>query len=217
MLSKFFKIKKYITYKITIFLEFFSKKGQIDLYSEIGRWIYLLSSLNSTLVIVEIGTWNGKGSSSLISAGVIKSGVPNKSVIGLEINKQLALSARKNLAKYEFFKVIHGNIVEISEIDSVNLSNLEQKWIKEDLANIELAPNVLDQLPQEIHLLVLDGGEFTTYAEYQILRSRIRGFIVLDDTNTRKCRRILNEALEQGLVVFESPERNGVAVLYISG
>jgi hypothetical protein len=153
----------------------------------------------------------------LISAGVIKSGVPNKSVIGLEINKQLALSARKNLAKYEFFKVIHGKIVEISEIDSVNLSNLEQKWIKEDLANIELAPNVLDQLPQEIHLLVLDGGEFTTYAEYQTLRSRIRGFIVLDDTNTRKCRRILNEALEQGLVVFESPERNGVAVLYISG
>jgi hypothetical protein len=201
--------------KMKAALPFFFEKGQIDLKSEVGRWIYFLSSLSSTSVIVEIGTWNGKGSSNLIARGVIKSKNLDKTVIGLEINKNLFTKARKNLKKHQFFKVLHGGIINISEVDRVDLTDSEINWLRGDLIDIEKAPNVLDQLPSEINLLLLDGGEFTTYAEYKNLKNRINGYVILDDTESRKCRRILLEAKKEKLVIFESHERNGTAVLYI--
>jgi hypothetical protein len=204
--------------KIEAALPFFFEKGQIDLKSEVGRWIYFLSSLSSTSVIVEIGTWNGKGSSNLIACGVIKSQNLNKTVIGLEINKNLVTKARKNLKKYQFFKVLHGSIINVSEVDEVDrvdLTGPEINWLRDDLIDIEKAPNVLDQIPSEINLLLLDGGEFTTYAEYKNLKNRIKGYVILDDTESRKCRRVLLEAKKEKLVIFESHERNGTAVLYI--
>ena len=100
--------------------------------------------------------------------------------------------------------------------DSDDLTDSEINWLTDDLINIEKVPVILDQLPSEINLLLLDGGEFTTYAEYKNLKSRIKGYVILDDTESRKCRRILLEAKKEKLVIFESHERNGTAVLYIS-
>lgn len=196
-------------------LPFFFEKGQLDLKSEVGRWIYFLSSLSSTAVIIEIGTWNGKGSSNLIARGVVKSKNLGKVVIGLEINKNLVTKAQKNLKKYQFFKVLHGSVINVSEVDRVDLTDAEINWLRDDLINIGTVPNVLEQLPSEINLLLLDGGEFTTYAEYKNLKNRINGYVILDDTKSRKCRRILLEAKKDKLVIFESHERNGTAVLYI--
>ena len=175
-----------------------------------------MSSLSSTSVIIEIGTWNGKGSSNLIARGVVKSKNINKTVIGLEINKNFVTKAQKNLKKYQFFKVLHGSVVNVSEVDRDDLTDSEINWLTDDLINIEKVPVILDQLPSEINLLLLDGGEFTTYAEYKNLKSRINGYVILDDTESRKCRRILLEAKKEKLVIFESHERNGTAVLYIS-
>lgn len=45
------------------------------------------------------------------------------------------------------------------------------------------APNVLEYLPQKIDFLILDGGEFTSYYEYLILKNRSK-YIFLDDTCT---------------------------------
>ena len=205
-----------IKIKIKAVLPFFFEKGQIDSKSDIGRWIYFLSSLSSTSVIIEIGTWNGKGSSNLIARGVVKSKNINKTVIGLEINKNFVTKAQKNLKKYQFFKVLHGSVVNVSEVDRDDLTDSEINWLTDDLINIEKVPVILDQLPSEINLLLLDGGEFTTYAEYKNLKSRINGYVILDDTESRKCRRILLEAKKEKLVIFESHERNGTAVLYIS-
>ena len=217
MESIFVRIINYIIIKLKAALPLFFEEGQIDSKSDIGRWIYFLSSLGSTSVIIEIGTWNGKGSSNLIARGVVKSKNINKTVIGLEINKNLVTKAQKNLKKYQFFKVLHGSVVNISEVDRDDLTDDEINWLLDDLINIEKVPVILDQLPSEINLLLLDGGEFTTYAEYKNLKSRINGYVILDDTESRKCRRILLEAKKDKLVIFESHERNGTAVLYIPG
>lgn len=195
-----------------------AKVGQIGPGDEIGRWLELLASLDSVISIVEIGTWNGLGSSLQIAKGVQKGHHNrnlNKQVVGVEVNFQMWKRATKNLRKYQFFTVVHGSLVEASALDSTNLSDLEEVWLAQDIKYIESSPLATSKIPDSIDLLVLDGGEFSTYSEYQILKQRASKWLVLDNTNLRKCKKVLHEAINwDGFsLVFQSDERNGVAVL----
>jgi hypothetical protein len=195
------------------------KSGQISPNQAIVRWIYLLASLPNVSSIVEIGTWNGLGSSKCIVEGVLSRGSTlDKAikVVGLEVNPEMYKSAKRNLAKYPFFEPELGSIVIAENLDSANLSEIEEVWFLQDKAFIEGAPYVIDKIPATIDLLILDGGEFSTYAEFSILSSRINKWLILDDTKTRKCKKIIEE-IHRGKfpfeIVWESSERNGTAVL----
>ena len=79
-------------------------------------------------------------------------------------------------------------------------------------------PCVLPQLPETIDLLVLDGGEYTTYPEFVALRDRTRIF-ALDDTAILKCSRVRKELLESGVTVYKEDlkDRNGWGIYYFKG
>jgi hypothetical protein len=167
-----------------------SYSGQIRRNHEIGMWITFLASLPSVNSIVEIGTWNGKGSSKAIVRGVMLKSKPKRlpvTVCGYEINPEMAKSAGKVLRRFTFFKVT---------------------WMKN-------APNVYSTVPECIDLLILDGGEFSTFAEFRLLNERVTDWIILDDTNTRKCAEILKLVKDEKRfqVIYESDERHGTAVL----
>jgi hypothetical protein len=185
--------------------------------SDIGRWILCLSSLSEVNRIVEIGTWNGSGSSRLIAKGVTlnPAKISRCLVFGLEINASQAKVASNRLRRYEFFKVLHGRIIEESDFDTMSLVGNENQWLQQDLVNLRNSPNVLGYLPDQIDLLILDGGEFSTYSEFHILKSRITKYIILDDIFTRKCKKILDEVKDSNEfeLIYCSSERNGTAVL----
>jgi hypothetical protein len=114
-------------------------------------------------------------------------------------------------------EVIWGRLVNKDELDLSALTAEEEQWAAYDIERLDSAPQVLAQLPSRIDLLILDGGEFSTFAEYEKLKDRVSEWIVLDDTRTRKCRRIV-QAVESGLEtefvkVWESGDRNGVMIL----
>jgi hypothetical protein len=192
-------------------------RGQIRKNTEIGRWILLLSSLSDINSIVEIGTWNGAGSSSLIARGVASNlaKIEKTKVYGLEIDGSLAKIARKNLKKYKFYSILHGSIINESDLDLEDLMGSEPEWVQKDRENVRSCPNVLAMLPDVIDLLILDGGEFSTYSEFKKLEDRISKFLILDDTVTRKSRKILEEveASKDYQIIFKSNERNGTAVI----
>lgn len=194
---------------------YFRRKGQISEDSQLGRWIEVLSSLNQVEVIMEVGTWSGRGSSRMIGLGISKSAIEvPKSVIGLEIDQKLAIDASRYLRRFPNFRVIHGRIVDQHELDSNNLSTAEQLWYKQDLLNFESAPNVFSLIPSKIDLLILDGGEFSSFAEFVKLKSRIVRWVVLDDTLIRKNRKV-HESLRNDSnfsLVWESSERNGCSI-----
>ncbi len=77
----------------------------------------------------------------------------------------------------------------------------------------EVASNAVDQLPQRIDLILFDGGDETTDLEFDLLYSRCRGFIALDDINERKNRRQF-AALKvlRPLVSENIRDRNGWAI-----
>ena len=64
-------------------------------------------------------------------------------------------------------------------------------------------------------VVLLDGGEFTTWYEYLAIKDRCK-ILALDDTNVAKCRRIVEDLKAQPgrwkIVLNEPHERNGNVV-----
>ena len=55
------------------------------------------------------------------------------------------------------------------------------KWKLNDFEDMKQSECILSKIPEKIDLLVLDGGEFTSYHEYLLLKARSK-YIFLDDT-----------------------------------
>jgi predicted O-methyltransferase YrrM len=210
------RVKEIVLAVVSISFRFLRPVGQVGRKSEFGRWIELLSSLQENIIIVEIGTWNGRGTSRQIATGNLKRSDPSVEVkvFGFEIDFDRYQSARKYLARYRFFNVIHGSIITEEQLDRSNLSGDEVNWLNQDIAKMQKAPFALDLVPESIDLLILDGGEFSTYAEFHLLENRITNWVLLDDIYMRKCRSLFTELSEssQYLLVGLSSERNGTAV-----
>jgi hypothetical protein len=192
-------------------------QGQISPSTEVGRWISALASLSEVKSIVEIGTWSGLGSTKCIQSG-LKSRSSHDTdsllVISLEVDSKMFKVAKRNLRANPKIKLLWGSLVSERQLDMEDLTNDERTWLEADKLKIRQAPNVLDQIPANIDLLVLDGGEFSTGAEFQALKSRLTKLVVLDDTRTRKNRRVFEELKgdRAWFLVHESEERNGTAV-----
>ena len=164
-----------------------SPRGQVTPDSMMGMWIYLLASGDSISQILEIGTWRGLGTTLCIHNAVAGT---NKKAISLEVNGDLRDEAVRNLGEGSPVSILHGTIVEESDLDDRDLTEQEQKWLLDDIFHIREAPNVMHLLPSTIDLLVLDGGEFSSEAEFLKLEPRVTGYIVLDDILVRKNRRV---------------------------
>jgi len=197
----------------------FQFSGQIKKKHQIGRWIEFISSLPGVESIVEVGTWNGRGSSKAIVRGVLRktrNGDYSTKVWGFEVNPRMFEVAKKSLANYRFFTVVFGSLVSVLDFDRINLTKTELDWLNQDEIWVKNAPFVLSEVPDKIDLLILDGGEFSSQAEFMVLKSRVSQWIILDDTNTRKCRTILEGVKKGGEfeIIWESNERHGTAVLF---
>ena len=198
-------------------------KGQITSKDSVGRWITHLSSLPEVKYIVEIGTWNGRGSSACIIRGVRSRAADSRGgvqCLGLEVDKKMHARASRYLSKSPWFAVVNGRIVNENQLDRSDLSGTEIEWLAEDVRRIREAENIASSISPKIDLLILDGGEFSTYAEFKLLEGRLSGggWLILDDTKTRKCSRVLTEVkLNPAFsLVYESDERNGVAVAKVN-
>jgi hypothetical protein len=199
-------------------------EGQITMYTESGQEIYkILREDNSIKRIVEIGTWNGRGSTICILYGI--QGKDIESFQSIECNKE------KHLAALDFLEaqiedntqLLWGSIIDTEYVGSeayrANFPDLAKSerlrgWFDIDLKNCEAAPRILKDIPEQIDFLLLDGGEYTTLNEFEILFPRCTGYIALDDTLMDKCkevRRRLTESFEWSEII-KLECRNGFSV-----
>lgn len=197
-----------------------SIKGHILENSLFADFINMIVQEYSPKNIVEIGTWKGLGSTKRIIDAIINNNL-NSNFISLETNKTFYNEAKENLREYtKYVNLIYGRIVEIIDVENFVLSHKltyqEQEWFNEDISNLILTPNVISSIPEEIDFLLLDGGEFSTYAEWLKLKDRSK-IIALDDTNTTKCKKIKQEILSGKYpnyeLIIDSNDRNGFMFL----
>jgi len=200
------------------------KIGQINKDSILGKIIYDLCKKEEIKNIVEIGTWNGLGTTKCIYDSILENNKKEYSVYSLESNPDLYQIALHNLPKISNFEIILGRIVEKSElvdIDScpdfffINGSSREtqRSWFNDDLKNYNSVDNVIDRLPKTIDLLILDGGEFSSFAEFTKLQDRVT-YLVLDDTKVIKNYEVANIVRNDSSyqIIIDSSDRNGFLV-----
>lgn len=203
-----------------------TSQGQITPHTRAGLAIIdmLQKEAGNTIhTIVEIGTWNGCGSTLCILKGLY--GRKIASFHSLECNRDKQQAAIENLDAYldDTTHLLWGTIVDPAHISSeeykknfpkLDTSETYRRWFDIDLQNCTECPNILEQLPQTIDLLFLDGGEYTTLNEFQILFPRCSNYILLDDTKEDKCRECREILLRDSswTEVLYLDDRNGFSV-----
>lgn len=188
-------------------------EGEILLDSLFGKKLYELCSYSDINTVVEIGTSRGAGSTYCLIKGLKDSNKKNVSFYTIETNIDLYTKALNNWRKMlpEWACLLYGRIVNTHDIDYENLHGSEKDWIEQDIKNLNNSPFILKMLPEKIDLLFLDGGEFSTYSEFLILKDRVK-WIVLDDCNVRKGKKIKQFILnnpEKYKIIFDISDRNG--------
>jgi hypothetical protein len=188
-------------------------QGQILGDTPMGAWLKALVFDPEVRHVVEIGTWKGLGSTILLHAAAWQR-TERPEVLSLEANAEFYQIARENVPDDGVVNILLGSIVEQADLDTADLSPQEKFWLQSDLAAISSVPNVLDELPREISLLLLDGGEFSSYAEFAKLEERLTKWLVLDDIFLRKNRRVHAElaSKQQWNLVTVGKDRHGWAV-----
>lgn len=204
------------------------KGGQLNRSTFLGEKIYELSRIKDFTNFVEIGTWNGQGSTKCFMDALLFRR-DDSCLYSLESNKtfhEMAKNYWKSVLSIprgkKKLRLIYGRIIEISELltgdeiskeDGTGLANYRQ-WREENIFDYGQCPTVIDILPERIDVLLLDGGEFSTYAEFQKLKEKT-GVVLLDDTKSMKGKKIREELLQDRMwrVVYDLPEKkNGACI-----
>lgn len=198
------------------------KGGQLNRNTFLGDKIYQLSKIREFVNFVEIGTWNGQGSTKCFMDAILFRH-DDACLCSLESNKTFYEMAKKYWEPVlatpggkEKIRLIYGRIIEMSEMLACEQLPAEihdeivnyRQWREDDIRDYRASPNVIDLLPARIDVLLLDGGEFTTYAEFQKLKERT-GVIILDDTKLLKCNKIREELLQdrEWRIVYDHPQQ----------
>jgi len=190
--------------------------GQITPDGNVGKTI--IDYIKDVKTIVEIGTWNGLGSTRCFLMGL----QPGTSFFTLETHLEKHVIAQQNLINYMKPNVtfLWGSILKAEDVTDEKsifpeLANPEfARWHSVDMENLKMSPNVLSQIPEQIDFLLLDGGEFTTWYEFKILLPRCTRYIALDDVNASKCKKIRDYLKNHAFwsEVEYIPERNGFSL-----
>lgn len=197
------------------------KIGQV-VEEEIKKELKNLIDDNRIQTIVEIGTWNGLGSTKMI-LDLIKNHSQNISFFSIESNYTCFKVANKNLKSHkDNINLLLGRVHDLDDLEYVTKDEIinygygdkEYQWWIQDLKAYRKITNVKNQLPQNIDILFLDGGEFSTYADFKQLYKK-SNYIILDDTKTFKQHHVLefiSNHKDNFLEIFSTNQRNGYKI-----
>jgi hypothetical protein len=170
---------------------------------------------------LEIGTWNGLGSTASFVKG-FKSRTDDYVFYSLECNIDKSNDAAKLYSDNPKIHILNEVIWNEEPSDFYEifpqcaLNETYKHWNEIDIINMKKCNVFLKRtkLPEIFDVLLLDGREFTTYYEFKLLKDRCR-ILMLDDTNTDKCKLIVCELSSQTnkwKIVKQSNDRNGYVI-----
>ena len=193
--------------------------GQIS-QNEFAMEIEKYASDTNNKTFLEIGTWNGLGSTKAFVNALSKR-TDNYVFYSLECNKDKVHLAQKLYRNFNNVHILNEVIWNQTPSDfyqifpECKVDATYKRWNEIDILNMQQCELFLTRtnLPDIFDVLLLDGGEFTTFYEYQILKNKCK-IIMLDDTNTNKCKLIVNDIRlsKQWNILKESNERNGYMI-----
>ena len=202
--------------------------GQVNRGTYFGDQVYKLSLNKMLRNYVEVGTWNGQGSTKCFMDGILTRS-DGACLYSLEANIEFYKEAKKYWdpileGAESFFPQLHllyGRIIETEDLVSIEEIEAHQifsqhpwlEWRARNISEYNSCDNVLSTLPEEIDVLFLDGGQFSTRAEFDLLKDRTK-IVLLDDTATYKTEKIREEILAVpnvwSVIFDDNHDRHGV-------
>lgn len=211
------------------FKKFYSKaQGQITRDNQFGNLIfYFASDPEGPKTWLDIGTWNGRGTTTCILDGFQESGIASlKKCVSVELHPFMHNVASENLKNHPAISSVtflkgtlggegaHNHLIlpskESIATDMHYRINYETDMV---LWNEALANPI--ELPFEPEAAVLDGGEYTGYVDWHYLPKDKLKCVFLDDTNVLKNEKVRKELLESPewtLLKENTSDRNGWSV-----
>lgn len=200
--------------------ETLNNRGQINIEQDFGKIIFELSSNPENKILVDIGTWNGLGSTKCFIEGMKL----NKSSIlyTIENNEEKYQSTINRLSPIVNelglnVNFVNGTLINNDDIDNwlvkenIILNENEKYWLLIDKSN---SKNLIKLDCQEIDVLLIDGSEFSGYLEMILLKD-ISNYILLDDVNSIKnkySREYLLKDENFELISEDLSSRNGYSI-----
>lgn len=171
---------------------------------------------------LEVGTWNGMGSTKQFTDELV-----------LRLDDYIFYSLECNSDKCKYAQDLYNHLNKVHILNEVlfnsqpdNFYNIFpqclnnpmfKEWHKVDMENMKKCNLFLerDNLPQIFDVILLDGGEFTTYFEFQLIKDRCK-YLLLDDINVAKCTEIVKEIKSEPtkwkIIEENTSTRNGFLV-----
>jgi len=178
--------------------------GQINRGWHLGDTLHELASEPEVTSVLEIGTWHGDGSTYVLAKALAESGgrLWTLELKAEHYEEACRFYADKNLP----VELLHGLSVDPGwyppfdyywpMIEATSQERLEPgsyfEWYLDEIEHAREAPEhgMVEQLIAEqgpFDLVLLDGGEFASDREFELLEPYIRRYVVMDDTNAERC------------------------------
>lgn len=184
--------------------------GEVDHESEMGRCLCALGRSSRFSRYVEVGSAAGKGSTRRLMDGILPRNDDSAlwSVECDPIMHDIAKNNWRGSGADGQLRFIHGSIVRADEIMTpdeakthplyhlAEISSFVSRTWQKHYDAIAAAPDATDELPESIDVLFLDGGEFSSHAEFIKLHPRSR-VIVLDDSHRALKNYLVRETLRR--------------------
>lgn len=190
--------------------------GEITLGSSFGQALSNVAALSHT--IIEIGSGSGLGSTACLAHGLSL----HACLYAVEAAPERATACSDNYADDQRIHVLQGVVSSNAlmtrgqVLDHALYSTIEDhyiQWYTKEADDYTSAVNVADKLPARCDMLLLDGGEFSTWGDWLVLRDMQPTWIALDDVNVIKTNAIASHLVAQGWKrVFHTDERNGSSI-----
>lgn len=168
---------------------------------EFSKDIKMIASNKTNKTFLEVGTWNGLGSTKAFSDGFkLRENDDDFVFYSLECNRDKWADAVKLYENDRRMRLLNEVVwneepADFYQIFPECLTNETcKRWNEVDIVNMKKCPVFLDRpdLPEVFDVIFLDGGEYTTYYEFQLLKDRCK-ILMLDDVNASKCKLIVAE------------------------
>lgn len=194
--------------------------GQINKGTAFGDEIYNICIQDDVNVCVDVGAWNGLGSTKCIVQAL-----ENKKkghVFSFEIDNVMYAMASQIWSDNPYITLSKSRLAtSMMTIDEVknhpNYSNISSQnwmdWYAGELANFDSSD--VGDLPDVVDFVVIDGGEFSGSGDWNAVKDKNPKYVALDDIFTVKTSHIIDDLISSGVwdIKSQGNDRNGWIIL----
>jgi hypothetical protein len=212
-----------------ILFDYTPENGQITFETEFGKHLASIGADLNYTTYFEVGTWKGNGTTRCVIEGIVqryqRNSMRNVHFWSLESNLVFYREALYFWQQIPMpcLHLLYGRLHEdclMTKEEIINhpyyplVKSHYEDWYEQDSMDYNISPCVdMDLLP-DLDVIILDGGEFSGYADWLVLKKKNPRVVCLDDIHVMKNEKVFKELLSDPLwdLFVKGDERHGFAI-----